>query len=576
VLTKYFKKIANCPEFPLVSPKAPNHLPAMIRIKTLTLPFVTALAASAVAPLEAQVIFQLSSQKTYRQNRENVIFKGGSFDVTLTDGHVTSIFGCDDPNYFPPGFYVGRCSPGTAGYLSYGNIGSATVQRPYLVLTELAPAVAIAPKVPDFVSLTAAPASDLRRPAGGFSDDSASVYYNLHTPGTIREYELTGYFLNREYNQDQRSKFEGEIVPGAYRYSFPRLGRPSLPAPITAVIYPMPEGYGRLNNQKVGVQFTQVNENNWVKGGFLEMSYSRPNQFQWRGITPSNTFAAVDKLYFSLRAMRNPADAQNSDVIRSSAIFPAFVTGTENVSRVQLRSPYVTSFITPPILPSGTKAIAELEIERDFKTGGVTYDFSRRRFQLPVTVIDRYSDYAELDLATAKNKALLADPDKDGYNNLTEWILESDGSEVASIPEMPVPEPFQAVDIVGGPTPIGSYFGFNVTIKEGTNPKVSYILQRSLDQGRTWRNFRSGYYFPDGSYATPDNPPDLDGLGNPLDDVTWSVRKVRTIERGIETYQIQVRSGIIDYTQDNNYQLEPPGTQGDLYRVKIVLKKKKK
>ncbi len=547
----------------------------MIRFKTLPLPVMCVIAALAMKPLDAQIVFALSSEKTYRQDNGNISFKGGTFDVGLSDGYVVSILGCDDPDYYPPGTYNGICFPGTAGLLSDGNIGSATIQRPYLVITELSPAAAIAPRFPDLVSLVAAPASSLERPSGGFTDTSASVFYNLHTPGSIREYDLTGYFLNRQYNSNQRGKFENEIVSGSYYYSFPRLGMPTLSAPISAIIYDMAEGFQKLNNQTKGVKFTRVNKNSMLKG-FMEMSYSRPNEFQWQGITSSNTYAMADKLYFSLRAMRNPSNPQNSDVIRSSAVFPPFITGAENSSRVQLKTPYVTSFITPPIIPSGTKAIAELEIERNFKTGGVTYDFSRRRFQIPVIVVDRFSEYIERNLNSKKDKGLLADPDKDGYNNLTEWILESDSSETGSIPKMPVAASYQAVDYLGRNTPLLSYYGFNVTIKEGTNPKVTYTLQRSLDQGKSWANFKTGFYYPDGSYSVTAKEQEIDRFGNIIEPITWVVKKVRTFERGMETFQIQVRSGIISYASNNNYQLEPPGTQGHLYRVKILLKKKSK
>src|SRR5215217_5477511 len=118
----------------------------MIRIKTLSLPLISALMASAVTSADAAVGLSLNSQKTYRQNKKSVDFKGGTFAIRLADGYVTTIGFCDDPDYFPPGYYINACSPGTSGFLSSGRIGGATIQRPYLVVTGLAPAIVVAPK----------------------------------------------------------------------------------------------------------------------------------------------------------------------------------------------------------------------------------------------------------------------------------------------------------------------------------------------------------------------------------------------------------------------------------------------
>lgn len=542
----------------------------MIRIKTLSLPLISALMASAVTSADAAVGLSLNSQKTYRQNKKSVDFKGGTFAIRLADGYVTTIGFCDDPDYFPPGYYINACSPGTSGFLSSGRIGGATIQRPYLVVTGLAPAIVVAPKEARKVQLVAAPASTLPRPSGGFTDNSAAVYYNLHT-ANIREYGITNYFLNRNYPQNQRGKFESDIVPGAYRYSFPRLNNPDMPAIITAVIYPMPEGQAVKNNQKVGVKFDRINQNKWTKNGFIEMSYSQPNRFQWSGITPNVAFAAADKLYFSLRALQNPGNPKNSDLIRTSAIFPAFETNDDAATRILLANPYVKQFITPPVLPSGTRAMVELELERDFQTGGVTYDFSTRRFQVPVQVMDRYTEYADIYLANSKKKKkdILADPDKDGYNNLTEWILGSTPTDAGSVPPVVQPAPYQAVTITGLPTPFGSYYGFNINVKQETIPRVTYLLQRSTDQGKTWQRFRSE--------GTDLNDPTDPTYNNPWG---WDVNRVTRVVRGITTTQIQVRSknhaNIPDLLTDNNWYVQPPYSVGHLYRVKISLRKKAK
>ncbi len=545
----------------------------MNRFKTLSLPLATVLAAAAISPADAQVRFGLSSQKTFRQNKTGIRFLGGTFNANFSDGHVASIGVCNDFVYDPPGFFRGVCSPGTSGFLSAGTLNGATIQRPYVLVTELQPAVAVQPFAPDKVILNAAPASGLSRPAGGFTDSSLSVYYNLHTTG-ISEYSIAAYGFNKPYTKGQLGKFDKEIVEGVYYYGFPRLNFPLQPAPVTAVIYPVIEGRRQINNRPEGFQFTKINENHWVNNNqFIELSYARPNRFEWEGLTTSSVFPAVDDLYFSLRALRQPGKPRNSDLIRGEAVFPSFTNTAGQDARVLLRNPLVSNFTTPPILPSGTKAMVEIELQRNFQTGAVTYDYSNRRFQIPVIILDRYTDYKMITLAGETKKKILEDADKDGFNNLTEWILESNGADAGSVPAQPFPAAFQAVDFTGRPTAFGSYYGFNVTVKQGTVPKVKYILQRSKDGGRTWSRFKFGYYDTNDNYSV--DPP-TDNLGNPLQ-YNWVVFPVTDTTRGIKVKQIQVRSGIINPNAAATIPtIAPPGTLNDVYRIKIVLKKKKK
>ncbi|RYD64908.1 MAG: hypothetical protein EOP84_32355 [Verrucomicrobiaceae bacterium] len=169
-------------------------------------------------------------------------------------------------------------------------------------------------------------------------------------------------------------------------------------------------------------------------------------------------------------------------------------------------------------------------------------------------VIDRYAEYADTYLAnlTKTKKDILSDPDKDGYNNLTEWILESDGSDAGSVPPVIRPAAYDDYDPFGLFVRVNSYFGFNINVKLETVPRVDYILQRSKDQGKTWTTFKS--------------------------DTDWRVGRVTTVERGVTTTQIRVRSRVQaegdpdDLLLINPY-VQPPGTLGDMYRVKVSLAK---
>ncbi|MEO5912634.1 MAG: hypothetical protein ABIS50_00260 [Luteolibacter sp.] len=522
----------------------------MIRIKTLSLPLISALVAGSALPANAQLSFSLSSKITYRQNKKGIFFQGGTFNSQLLDGSATYISGCEWYQYYGPGFYNNICSPGTTALISAGTIDGINPAYPYFLVSSIYPAFIVAPRKAEKIFLNAAPASTLPRPSGGFTDNSYSLFYNLTVPSTISEYVITNYYKRTGYTSKQRDKFQSDIVPGVYYYSFPRLGNPDIPAPIAAVIYPMLEGKQEINNTVSGFEFTKVNGNKWNKDGFIEMSYLRPNSINWTGMSPTTVFASADSLYFSIKAIANDKDP-TSDTVTTYAgkpfsIFPPYQNGGE--PRVLLPTPYATSFTTPPIFNANTTGVVQLDLRRNLQTGGVTYDFSTRTFQIPVVVVDRYTEYVDIDFPTSsKGTGILEDPDKDGYNNLNEWILDSNASNSASIPIAPVTELVQPVDpFFGLPTGF-SYFGFDVKKKLGTIPGVIYTLQRSKDQGKTWSKFKT--------------------------DTDWTVQTVRTaaIANLPASATIQVRSLVYDTTTGTP--IQPPGTDNDIYRVKITLKK---
>ncbi|RYD47521.1 MAG: hypothetical protein EOP85_05300 [Verrucomicrobiaceae bacterium] len=528
----------------------------MIRIKTLSLPLIPALVAVATPAAHADVVFSLSTQKTYRQTKSNINFKGGRFDAAMRDGNFSFLGGCSRTFYYRPGYYINICPIGSTGFLSAGRVNGVDITTPYMAVTSVAPSLVIAGKAASQIRLIAAPASSLPRPSGGFYEDSVSLYYNLHTTN-IREYNVTEYFQRKNYTQAQRGRFEKDIVTGVYRYAFPRLNSPTIPAVVTATVFPMAEGFAKVNNKSSGFKFESVGDNVW-SGGFVQLSYLRPNTFRWSGITRTNAFAATDTLNFSLRRLINPRNPKNSEVIRATSIFPAFDNGGNNSAKVQLATPYTTSYVTPPIFAIGTRGVAELELERSFQTGGITYDFSIRRFQIPIEVVDNYQDFALLNLSevSTKKRDILADADGDGYNNLTEWILETGATDPGDMPVGPIPAEYQAYyEDLQIPDPLNSYFGFNVDVKVGTNPAVNTILQRSTDQGRTWQTFQTS------------------GGAN----TGWSVDRVTGQRNGVPVTQIQVRSK--QPSLDPNATIpfvQPNGTAGDLYRVKITLVKNAK
>lgn len=555
----------------------------MNRIKTLSLPLITALVAATAVSASGQLVLEASSEKTYRQNQKSINFQGGKFNVDLTDGNIIYIAGCIFFRYIPPGFYENACAPGTNGRVVAGNLGGLAKGSPYLLVSSISPAVVVEPRQSKLIALTSAPASGLARPQGGFSDNSVSLYYNLQALDQ-KEYVITRYEFSKSYNKSQRSKFDSDIVPGTYRYSFPRLRRPTVPAPITAQIYAMPEGLNKRNNVTSGFEFTAVNKDVWTKDGFVELSYINPNIIKWRQLSASSVFQSADSLSFSIRVMIDPKNPNSSlDLIDRyskdpQSIFPDYSSGAD--PKLVLNNPFVTSTTIPPIFDGGTRGMIEVQLQRAFSPGGVSYDFSTRKFQIPIVVVNRYSEYQESVFSKkSSNQTILADGDGDGINNLNEWILDSNAADSQDFPLQPVPAPvlfatdrdyFDFTDYFS----FTNYFGFIVKKKLGTVPAVVHTLQRSKDGGKTWDNFVSGYYFADGTYSKT-----FDVNGNDPKEVNWIVKTLKYApgvgllkENSPQREEIQVVSGYRSLTN----RLEgarPPGTENETFRVKVTLKK---
>lgn len=553
----------------------------MFRRKTHALLLIAAISGSVALPAAAQVDFFLSTNKTYRQQEGTSgnwnsysNFEGGNLRADLSDGSIVYVGGCVWDSYVPANSTI-VCPGGSTAFITFGTLEAAQFnEQPYYWVTEIQPAIIVEPRFPQLCQLVAAPVSDLRRPLGGFVDDSFGIYYNLHTT-EVQEYLISRYDFRRRYNADQRNAFEKQIVPGVYHYEFPRLDNPLLAARISPIVYPMPEGPKKINNQKSGVLFNTKGpwkgdkrySNRWNRRGFYELSYIYPNTIRWSGFNPSEVYPAVDNLYISLRYLSKPSDPK-SDVTYTSptgrnpaSIFPSFTDAGD--PRVLLTNPFVQEFTLPPIFTSGTKGVIELELDRDLNTSAISRDLSTRRFRLPFMIVNYYKEFKDLFFGEGgknqKQKRLLKDYDKDGFNNLTEWILETGPTDPDSFPDIfPFNHPEQAparlnekiTEFLFGE--FGFFFsdeaiawyGYALEKQRKTVPAVKYILQRSTNGGKTWRRMR--------------------------EDDNWFVINNRTYIGFASKHYTQA-------TVDTPpAPLIPPGTAGHQYRIKIVLDKKKK
>ncbi|NJM37174.1 MAG: hypothetical protein HC845_04495 [Akkermansiaceae bacterium] len=168
--------------------------------------------------------------------------------------------------------------------------------------------------------------------------------------------------------------------------------------------------------------------------------------------------------------------------------------------------------------------------------------------------MDRYGDYKDIFFGNRKrNSRLLEDFDNDGANNLTEWILGSDGSNPEALPEEPKPV-FSTTSTTVITTEftrfirIVSKFGFSFRKKLGTIPEVTYQLQLSTDGGLVWTDL------PDGDYFNASGP-------------TWQVRTVLTTENTTPVETVEVNSLFEDPI--SFIPAQPPGTQNDRFRFKV-------
>ncbi len=503
----------------------------MTRLKTLSLPAIAAVLAASAPEADAQVDIALRVNKTFRQyGGKRVDFLNGQFNIDIWDGNA--VYGCSGASYFSPSI---PCPDGATGFVGFGNI-DPDVDFPisYLEIFGIQPAVAIAPKFPERCILKAAPNTTMERPVTGFTDSSYSIFYNI-APGSvaIREYLITRYDYTRNYTgTGGGNRLKKEIIPGQYIFALPLLSDPNKPLGVPLVHYDIPDGYEKIGNVKQGFRFVKL-PGKLNRRGFVLVDKNKIPTFKWEGLSRTKIYPGSDRLYFSIRNMENPNNAASRAIYQNGgnpvSIFPGVVSGAD--PRVLLENALVNNYTLPPLVRTGSKGVAELELARNVTTNGVTYDNSSRRYQLPVWFVDQYSEFKKVAFRGKKQKnRILDDFDNDGFNNLTEWVLETRANDTTSFPGNPLPAYNPPVP---GAEP--EFFGFQIFKREGLVPAVRYQLQRSINNGRTWSNF-SG-------------------------DADWAVVHNRDYRNYPRLRLVAINSLV-----------RPPGTENQIFRVKITLR----
>lgn len=523
----------------------------MSRLKTLTLPLISLLATWSAAPVHAQnTFFSLSTDKTFRQSRaKDHAFRGGSLDVTFRDGLAIIQGGCLRDAFWPANVPLDPCPLGATGFATFGAFGEPPTPFPYISVISIIPAFVIEPTQPDLSYLYAAPASKLPRPLFGFTDSGLGMFYNLLN-NDFREYKISLYDFSRDYAAGELSKMNSETVPGSYYFRFPKLNNPTVPLSIAATVRPLPEGYAKVNSQYTGVNFNTGL--GFDEDGFMRVSFNKPTTIRWTGFAQNLLNANVDKLYFSIRYLLDPEDPLSETVFVNpitnespASLFPGFVTGRD--PRILLPTPFTSSFSIPPIFRLGQTGVVELELNRSLPNSGSIFDTSTRRYQIPIRFVSAYSDYASRSFGNNRKKAgITEDFDSDGFNNLTEWVLNSRAQDASNVPIGPVARFVAAVTAPNPAIPAvpptvvvtPAYFGFVVQKPLGYIPDVVQVLQRSTS---------TTVPIPEASWQ------------DMVSDANWNVVETDT------TIELLSKTGTAAQPT------QPPGTAGHKYRFRVAL-----
>ncbi|MFD2255621.1 hypothetical protein ACFSSA_02950 [Luteolibacter algae] len=470
---------------------------------TKTHTFLTAALLAGFQTAGAQVTnegsfqFVAQSSATYQQSPTDVTFQGGSFNIGLRDGLLIYESPCILDEYFPPNppedlFGKGKCAQGATGYITAGDIDGDGVNdsQAYATVSQIIAARSIRPFEPQNVRLVAAPPSELPRPLSGFTGSSAKVFFNIQSPIGSSEYSISGYRFSRVYLPGDRSRFDKEIVPGSYTFTFPRLGQTpgtnNNPIAQTLNLFPTLDGYRKVNNQRVGFRFKNV----IFDGGFAVLDPNIVNVIEWEGNTGERIIPGNDTAYVSIRALTAPEDPNSGTT--GEIIFPNF-TGVSN--QIILPSPVQTSYaLAPGFLAPGESGLFEIEFSTYRPTTSVAFERSVRRFRLPVKMGNFMTTALRAALpanATNEQRDPSADYDGDGASNFAEWAFGSDPAKAGSVPPAPSLELVNTQAAPGTFSEIGSEshgqgcWEYKVDKLINPIPALDYHVEHSTDM-KTW------------------------------------------------------------------------------------------
>jgi hypothetical protein len=443
--------------------------------------------------------FQGVSFGAYRQAPAGTVFEGGTFGFNIKDGSFaiqTTGLGvpCAGGGYFPPD---PPCPIGATGYAFGSSPFLATIGTgPYFGVLQVTSATLLGVNRPESALLVSAPPSLLPRPNLGFTDQSIQMFYNINDV-TINQYDVSGYELNREYLAGERTRFDGEAVPGTYKFNFPAIANPVNPLVLSINLSPKLDGYRKINNQPRGVRFLNLR---YDSAGFALLDPFVINTIKWEGNGSTLIIPARDFAYFSIKRLQDPSNPLSAPNLIAPTVFPGFSGG--GTSRVVLPNPLNTSYNIPPFaVTPGVVGLIDLEFEINRPTNNVISEQATRSFRLPVKVINPFSSMIAATLppgATAQQLSADHDFDRDGISNFNEWVFGSNPASASSLPPVlgiqkvsPAPANKFATMAATAENSSTETFEFRVPKLTETDPKLIYSIEFSKDM-ITWKEIQVG------------------------------------------------------------------------------------
>jgi len=415
-------------------------------VQKLTLSIGATLLCLASSAFGQQIYFGYGTEKEFVQDSSaGPKFDGGRFSAILRDGLFIYRPGCafnGSIDSFGPLVAPGiNCPIGGTGLVSSGNVflegelddpdvdaEPILADNTYWQVTTMLRAKTFEPFRSELCRLVAAPASALPRPLDGFEELGVIVFYNMRTPEP-EDYNIARYEFERFYGSwpadDEVETSEGsrmlkEWVAGQYVFQFPALNRPNTPLNVMVRLFPFVDAYDK--STPAGRQGFKFLGNRWDGEGYYQLDPRLVNTLSWQ--VSKGGLVRTDKLFFSI----DGDDADLDDDIPARNFIP-------DGSRVRISNIQATSYKLPPgFFLIGDTGMAKLDYQRALFMTTSSSDVSSRSFKMPVKFVDTYAGFATLwggykTSTKLADRAPGADFDKDGFNNVTEFAMESNPSD---------------------------------------------------------------------------------------------------------------------------------------------------
>ena len=445
-------------------------LPKRERVQKLFLPIGATLLCLASSALGQQIYFGYGTDKEFIQSSgSGPKFDGGRFSAILRDGLAIIRAGCaynGSVDSFGPIVAPGiNCPIGGTGMISSGFVflegdlddpdidnEAILADNTYWQVTTIARAETFEPFQPDLCKLVAAPASSLPRPLSGFEERGVIVFYNMRDIPNVTDFNISRYEFSRPYGSwpvdngvevAEGNRMLKEWVPGQYIFQFPSLDRPNIPTNVAVRLYPFVEGYN--TSTSAGRQGFKFLGNRWDQNGYFQLDPRLVNTVNWQ--VSMGGLVRTDKLYFSIEG----DDLDPDDDIPARNFIP-------DGSAVRIANIQATSYKLPPgFFLVGDTGVAKVEYKRSLFITTSASDVSTRSFKMPVRFVDTYPGFATVwggykTSTKLKDRDAKADFDKDGFNNVTEFAMESNPSDAIITAITSTPTTFSVTAINHGLT----------------------------------------------------------------------------------------------------------------------------